>query len=485
MSVSVPQRGADWVRPYVPRSSSRHLAGRARRARSRWWTAPACSSTSPASPGCPSSSPGAAAARAPRCSPTRSARASRTCSAIAYDHGGGLLKFGGDALLLLFDGTGTPTRACRSAVGHARPLLRGDGRSRPAARRSGCTCRSACTRARSVLFDRRRRRTASCSSPAPAATAGRGDGEGGRRRRDRDQHGDGRRARRRARRRAARGPAGCCARRARQVGDQRDDTPWKPAPATSRARSPTGLRAHVLAGAAAAGAPRRDRRVHQLQRARTRSSRSTGPRRAPTRSRSCRRSSQDGRRRLQVCFLGSDIDGDGGKLILTAGAPRAHGDEEERMLLAAAPDHRRRAAAADPHRRPPRRRCSPATSALRTAAPTRSWATSSNLAARLMAKAPPGRALRDGGGDRPLRHALRDAHARAVPVKGKAKPVRGASPRPGDGRADARERRADAASRWSAATASSASSSARSTTRAAAAGAWSSSSASPGWAGRG
>jgi class 3 adenylate cyclase/tetratricopeptide (TPR) repeat protein len=36
----------------------------------------------------------------------------------------------------------------------------------------------------------------------------------------------------------------------------------------------------------------------------------------------------------QVCFLGSDIDANGGKLILTAGAPRALGDEDERMLLA-------------------------------------------------------------------------------------------------------------------------------------------------------
>lgn len=35
----------------------------------------------------------------------------------------------------------------------------------------------------------------------------------------------------------------------------------------------------------------------------------------------------------QVCFLGSDIDVDAGKIILTAGAPRATGDEEERMLL--------------------------------------------------------------------------------------------------------------------------------------------------------
>ena len=36
----------------------------------------------------------------------------------------------------------------------------------------------------------------------------------------------------------------------------------------------------------------------------------------------------------QITFLGSDVDADGGKLILTAGAPRVIGDDEERMLLA-------------------------------------------------------------------------------------------------------------------------------------------------------
>ena len=35
-----------------------------------------------------------------------------------------------------------------------------------------------------------------------------------------------------------------------------------------------------------------------------------------------------------VSFLASDIDADGGKLILTAGAPKVTGDDEERMLLA-------------------------------------------------------------------------------------------------------------------------------------------------------
>src|SRR3954464_9596051 len=36
--------------------------------------------------------------------------------AVAYDKGGGLLKFGGDALLLLFDGDAHAERACASAV---------------------------------------------------------------------------------------------------------------------------------------------------------------------------------------------------------------------------------------------------------------------------------------------------------------------------------------------------------------------------------
>jgi class 3 adenylate cyclase len=35
-----------------------------------------------------------------------------------------------------------------------------------------------------------------------------------------------------------------------------------------------------------------------------------------------------------VCFLGSDVDADGGKISLTAGAPTVSGNDEERMLFA-------------------------------------------------------------------------------------------------------------------------------------------------------
>ena len=42
---------------------------------------------------------------------------------------------------------------------------------------------------------------------------------------------------------------------------------------------------------------------------------------------------QEAADRYQVCFLGSDANADGGKLLLSAGAPRVLGDDEERLLL--------------------------------------------------------------------------------------------------------------------------------------------------------
>ncbi len=46
------------------------------------------------------------------------------------------------------------------------------------------------------------------------------------------------------------------------------------------------------------------------------------------------RVAQDGSDRYEICFLGSDIAADGGKLLFSSGAPRSLGDHEERMLLA-------------------------------------------------------------------------------------------------------------------------------------------------------
>ena len=46
------------------------------------------------------------------------------------------------------------------------------------------------------------------------------------------------------------------------------------------------------------------------------------------------RLAQDAAERYEVCFLDSDISSNGGKIRLSAGAPRVVGDDEERMLLA-------------------------------------------------------------------------------------------------------------------------------------------------------
>ena len=68
----------------------------------------------------------------------------------AYDWGAGLLKWGGDALLLLFDGPDHERRACRACLGDA-----ADDRPRRSAHVGGrhdrrCGCRSGSRPARST-----------------------------------------------------------------------------------------------------------------------------------------------------------------------------------------------------------------------------------------------------------------------------------------------------------------------------------------------
>ena len=64
---------------------------------------------------------------------------------VAYGNGGGLIKFGGDALLLLFTGPDHPLRACRAAVGMRRALREIGAISLGGRARQRCACRSACT----------------------------------------------------------------------------------------------------------------------------------------------------------------------------------------------------------------------------------------------------------------------------------------------------------------------------------------------------
>ena len=78
-----------------------------------------------------------------------------------------------------------------------------------------------------------------------------------------------------------------------------------------------------------------------------------------------------------MTFLGTDIDHDGGKIIIVAGAPSTSGEDEQRMLVALRE-------VMDQDRHPPLRgsestvaRSSPGTSGPPTAAPSPSWATPS------------------------------------------------------------------------------------------------------------
>ncbi len=124
----------------------------------------------------------------------------------------------------------------------------------------------------------------------------------------------------------------------------------------------------------------------------------------------------------EVCFLKSDVDDDGGKLLLTAGAPRIIGDDEERMLLAlrqVLEVDRRLAVRVGVNRGnvfagdigPPYRRTY---SVMGDAV---------NLAARVMAKAPPGELYSTAGAlERSPTHFL-TRKLKPFAAKGKAEPV--------------------------------------------------------------
>ena len=336
----------------------------------------------------------------------------RRAARVAYGDGGSLLKFGGDALLLLFTGDDHARAGGAGRVGMRRTLRRD--------RRLDTTRRAVVLRMSVGVHTRRRStssssatRTASCSSPGPAAST-RVDMEGA----------------------ASAGeivvsPA-TAARRCRAT--------W------SASRKGAGFRLAARAGAGArprttaAGGrhaastspsvvPARDPRAParrggepEHRRRRSRSSTST----APTRC-----SSDEGPTALAdaldelvgdvqaaadehgVTFLGTDIDHDGGKIILVAGAPRAIGDDEERMLLDAPRRSSTRSAASGAHRREPRARLR---RRRRPAVPPHLHGDGRHREPRRAAdgqgraRADPG----DGRRARPLAARVRDRRARAV-----------------------------------------------------------------------
>lgn len=131
---------------------------------------------------------------------------------------------------------------------------------------------------------------------------------------------------------------------------------------------------------------------------------------------------QDACDRYEVCFLDSDISSDGGKIRLSAGAPRVVGDDEERMLLVL-----RQIIESEPPL-PVRAGVNRGPVFTGEVGPDyRRWyavmGDTVNLAARLMGKAPVGRiyATRDV-----LRYAktrFEETALEPFPVKGKSRPV--------------------------------------------------------------
>jgi class 3 adenylate cyclase/tetratricopeptide (TPR) repeat protein len=249
---------------------------------------------------------------------------------VAYEKGGGLLKFGGDALLLLFDGPAHRARACSSAIA-MNDLLRERGPIETGAAPVTLRMSVGVHSDEFLLFAvGRSHRELLITGPAATAVV-------------------------RMEKEAASGeivvsaataaalPEPCVG-AARGTGRLLRAPPpvirryEAPLPGTIDAtRAPdalsTELRAHVLAGPQ----PPEHRIVTVAFLRFERTDALVAERGAAAAAElldALVTLVQDAADAEQVCFLGSDIDADGGKLILTAGAPRALGDEEERMLLA-------------------------------------------------------------------------------------------------------------------------------------------------------
>ncbi len=131
---------------------------------------------------------------------------------------------------------------------------------------------------------------------------------------------------------------------------------------------------------------------------------------------------QDAVERYDVCFLDSDIASDGVKIRLSAGAPRVVGDDEERMLLAL----RHIVEAGPPLRVRVGVNRGPVFTAQVGPAYRRWYAVMGdtvNLAARLMAQAPAGHVYATGDVLRGAKTSFAQINLKPFVVKGKSRPV--------------------------------------------------------------
>ena len=250
--------------------------------------------------------------------------------ADAYAHGGSMLKFGGDALLLWFDGDEHPLRACAAACA-MRTTLRRVGRIR--AGTSNVVLRMSVGvhsgTYETFLVGGSHREYLIAGPSASRVVAMEADASSGQILISAET--------------AELLPADCAgARSGRGVLLSRPPTAaaWVPSELTSvpgddalAACLSTAVRPYLLASPAVP--EHRNATVTFIQFGELDELiREHGTGVAAERLDELVRIVQDACDRYEVCFLDSDVAGDGGKLRLSAGAPRAVGDDEEWMLLA-------------------------------------------------------------------------------------------------------------------------------------------------------
>jgi class 3 adenylate cyclase/tetratricopeptide (TPR) repeat protein len=336
---------------------------------------------------------------------------------VAYAEGGGLLKFGGDALLILFTGPDHAVRACRAAVG-MRSRLRDVGRVETPGGRVRLRMSVGVHSGRFLLFlVGASHRELVITGPAATETVFmEGTADAGEivvspataRLLPAASIGE------------PKGP-GILLRRAPGGTAEPRDLVAAPTSADLAVGIPVALREHLLAGGdepehrVATVAFVHFDEVDEL-------ATTEGPAVLAAELEALVTASAAAAEEHGVTFLGTDVDRDGGKIILTAGVPRATGQDEERMLRAV-----RRIVEGD-RRLPVRIGVNRGhVFAGEIGPPYRRTYTvmgdTVNLAARLMAAATPGRVLATAGVLEQARSAFATEALPPFMVKGKARPV--------------------------------------------------------------
>lgn len=342
--------------------------------------------------------------------------------AVAYDAGGGLIKFGGDALLLLFTGADHQARACQAAVGMRR-TLREVGKVNVLGHRVSLRMSVG---VHSGLFNfflvgQSHRELIVTGAAASTTVVMESTADAGEIVVSADTA--------RALRTSVVGPP---------KGDglllRRSPPASSAAPASLDPVSPgidlsgcisTAIRESLLAG------------VQEPEHRRVTVAfvhfdgtdaliEASGPQRVATLLDQLLSSVQQSAHRHGVAFLGTDIDRDGGKIILTAGAPSTSGQDEHQMLLVL------REVMDQHHELPVRIGVNRGSVFAGDIGPSyrRTFTVMGdavNLAARLMAKAEPGQILTTPDVIEQSHAEIETVELEPFTVKGKAKPVKALS----------------------------------------------------------